>query len=661
MSIDDISIFTDESEADSDLDAPTGEKLAAPSSKSKTVLVPKVQNMDDYLLKHYKSFIIQELNGRLANGELSEILEIPVRSDRILPGECCFQRFNYWRINQCDFWVDIDLRLELKIQTDAGLDTDFHWFYVKLWFSFAGDEEQCTFDCIGKLPDKPEYDDNWKLDKYLVPVLRRDEIDRYTEALWEEYYPEAARDGKLRNPRDLAAKMGLSLTSIPLHKMNHIKSVIFFRKSKALAQPGRLPGAHEDPPPQEVCVPENSIVLNTHSGSSYDYDLDIYHECIHYDWHYLFYRLQNMHNNDLQQLKMVRRTVLRKQDLANPIEFMEFQARYGSYGLMMPITFMRETITAMYKEAFANKRKNGNYDHDGRRYDVIARNIASEFMLSKARIRARMIQLGYTAAKGSLNYVDGKYIMPFAFSELESARGDETYVIDRKSVFKLYNTDKTFQQIMQTGHFAYVDGHVVHCDSSNIVRMGSQSQLSAWANAHIDRVSLRFSKVYSADHHYRYTFGQMNSAEAVKNTFKFLDLNGSMSVREAERAKTQLMDEMPTSFHGALAYIMKGRMTVEELERRIPLSRRQILRLRTEDRKKYELDQVIALCIGLNLPPWLSDILLEKAGLVVKRYGAYGYYGTILDCFYLDSMKEVQQFLSDNGYEPLKLNFDADE
>ena len=136
---------------------------------------------------------------------------------------------------------------------------------------------------------------------------------------------------------------------------------------------------------------------------------------------------------------------------------------------------------------------------------------------------------------------------------------------------------------------------------------------------------------------YHYSFGQMNSEEALKNTFKFLDLNGSMTVKEAERAKNKLMEEMPMSFHGALAYIMKGRMTVEELEKRIPLSRRQILRLRTEDRKNYELDQVIALCIGLNLPPWLSDILLEKAGLTVKRYGAYGYYGTILDCFYMDN------------------------
>ena len=192
---------------------------------------------------------------------------------------------------------------------------------------------------------------------------------------------------------------------------------------------------------------------------------------------------------------------------------------------MMPITFMRETIGKMYKECIANKRKDGAFDHDGRRYEVIARNMSNQFDLSKARIRARMIQLGYHAARGALNYVDGRYIVPFAFSEMESATGNETYVIDRKAIALLYQKDKAFQDIMQSGHFAYVDGHVVYCDSGNIIHTCDGSRLSAWANAHIDRVSLRFSKIYTGDHKYTYTFGQMSSEEDLRNSFKFLDVN----------------------------------------------------------------------------------------------------------------------------------------
>ena len=142
-------------------------------------------------------------------------------------------------------------------------------------------------------------------------------------------------------------------------------------------------------------------------------------------------------------------------------------------------------------------------------------------------------------------------------------------------------------------------------------------------------------------------------------TFSFLDVNGTMSIQEAEKAKNRLMKDMPLTFHGALAYIMKGRTTVDELAERIPISRRTLLRLRTEERKSYSIDQIVAICVGLHIPPWLSEILLEKAGLKVKRYGDYGYYGIILDCFYMDDINAVQNFLSANGFPALDLEFDT--
>ena len=41
---------------------------------------------------------------------------------------------------------------------------------------------------------------------------------------------------------------------------------------------------------------------------------------------------------------------------------------------------------------------------------------------------------GYIAAKGALNFVDGAYIEPFAFS-LGNGSGDFSFVIDRRSTF----------------------------------------------------------------------------------------------------------------------------------------------------------------------------------------------------------------------------------
>ena len=634
--------------------------VAETTDAIKTVLVPKVQNMDDYLIRHYKSYIIQELNKRLVNGEITEIIGMPVKSERIVPGECCFRRFNYWRLNQCDFLIDLDLRLELRVETPAGLDTDFFSFCVELWFSFcADDDEECTFDRIGLLEEMPDHEGAVKLDKYLVPILRRDEIDQYAEDIWANHYPEAVNNPKLRRPRDLAERLHLSVVTVPLYKQGNTRSIVFFHDAGVMVLDNSEPGEHKDSYHEEP-IKANTIVLNSRTDGSYSYDLDIYHECIHYEWHYLFYRLQDMHNNDVKQLRMVRRSAVKDKDPANPVRFMEFQACYGSYALMMPKAFMLETIENLYKDAYAGKRKDGYYDHDGRRLDYVARRIAADYVLSKSRVRARMIQLGYIAAVGALNYVDGKYITPFAFSDTGNCSGDETYVISRKNVSLLYKKDKAFQQIMQSGKFAYVDGHVVYCESDNVIQDTNGVRLSGWANAHIDRVSLRFSKTYIGNHRYTYNFGQMNSKEAVESAFKFLDLSGTMTLKELQKAADHMVEEMPNSFHGALAYIMKGRCTVDELVRRIPISRSTLLRLRTEERKQYNLDQIIAICIGLHLPPWMSEILLDRARLSVKRTGPYAYYGIILDCFYMDSILEVQQFITENGFDPLNLNFDGE-
>ncbi len=289
--------------------------------KTQAVLVPNVQNMDDYMIKHHKAYIIQELNKHLVDGELAEIVGIPVKSERIVPNECCFRRFSYWRLNQYDLLIDIDLRVELRVDTPSGIDTDFYSFYVELWFSFCDDEEECTFLHFGLLENKPEHEGEWKLDKYLVPVLRRDEIDEYAEELWADICPDAAKDQKLRRPHTLTEKLHLSVVKLPLYKRGDTRSIIFFREGTVMVRTDRMPGDHDEPPPIEQHIPANTIVINSHSDSGMSNDLDIYHECIHYEWHYLFYRLQDMHNNDLKQLKKVRRSAIKDKNAADPTYF----------------------------------------------------------------------------------------------------------------------------------------------------------------------------------------------------------------------------------------------------------------------------------------------------------------------------------------------------
>ena len=100
--------------------------------EEKVIYVPKVQDMDTYLIRHYKDYLMTNLNTMLDNGRISEVLGHEVASEQILPGECNFRRFDYWRLNRTDLLIDIDLRIELQVKTEAGIDTDFPWFSLTL-------------------------------------------------------------------------------------------------------------------------------------------------------------------------------------------------------------------------------------------------------------------------------------------------------------------------------------------------------------------------------------------------------------------------------------------------------------------------------------------------------------------------------------------------
>jgi hypothetical protein len=69
----------------------------------------------------------------------------------------------------------------------------------------------------------------------------------------------------------------------------------------------------------------------------------------------------------------------------------------------------------------------------------------------------------------------------------------------------------------------------------------------------------------------------------------------------------------------------------------------------------YNPDAAVAVCLALHLPPWLSRVLLNKAGILVQNYGPKGHFGEILDCCFMDSVPEVQEYLKKAGYPPLKL------
>ena len=125
--------------------------------------------------------------------------------------------------------------------------------------------------------------------------------------------------------------------------------------------------------------------------------------------------------------------------------------------------------------------------------------------------------------------------------------------------------------------------------------------------------------------------------------------------REAEHM-TRVLNALPDTFPETLSMLMtQSGITEENLEERSGISVRTISRLRREERSNYSMDQVITLCIALQLPPWLSAELLDRAGLLLRRTKQHRAYRLILDCMFMDTLDTVQSFLRASGCEALKL------
>ena len=340
----------------------------------------------------------------------------------------------------------------------------------------------------------------------------------------------------------------------------------------------------------------------------------------------------------------------------------------GAMALLLPRSRILERARRLYQEASAHPMQNGYNNHDGFRWESVIRSIQNDYSpsgqtLCLSTVRRRLVFLGFRGARGAANYVDGRYITPFAYTEEYSGKQSDTYVVSRRELMKLYRRDREFRELMSRGDFVLVDGHVCMNERQYLRRGPKGVCLTAWANAHVDACCLRFGREFPKEREAVLLFGRANSSEEYNRGYnEYLDRRMALTARERTEKRDRLMRSLLNSFCDALRYLMEnrdgGKVTIEELAAVSHVSRKTIERYRREDQRVYREDKVIAVCIGLHLPPWLSRTLLEKARISVRNHGPRGYLGEILDCCFMDSIDDVQQYLEDNGYPRLRLQDD---
>ena len=178
---------------------------------------------------------------------------------------------------------------------------------------------------------------------------------------------------------------------------------------------------------------------------------------------------------------------------------------------------------------------------------------------------------------------------------------------------------------MATGDFAFIDGLVCLNDSDHLYMAKGAYRMTESANARVDLCCLRYTVEYVNEHAlFGFTCDGYN-----KSIISVLTRHSSITLNEREAYKRNLLDSIPENFPDALKFLMAnhpgGPVSIAMLARRSYLAEETIKSYCSDSCHPYDLDEVMAICLGLNLAPWQTNILLEKANMSIDDTDARGH------------------------------------
>ena len=372
--------------------------LPSEIESTETVVLPEIQTMTEYIRRHYENEIFTELERRIRCGQLSAMLEgrLLRNPDRaiqtsplvanLLPKKGAVVWANYRRIAECCVQAELTVELEIEITRENSRQTVRQRYDVDMWFDMEGKiaGEYGGFRLHRCRNEKPGV----KLDEYLVPVLGWEDVEEEAERIIFQLAPEGLHDPSKLKPEAFAKRLGLKIVELPLYKRPRTSSILFFGAGEAQVDSSGFPVS--------VDIEANTIVLNSHAPEKRR-DA-IFHECFHFVEHRLFFQLQQMHNDDIARIGQWKPLSLQKNE-RSPVEWIEWQAHVGSQCLQVPCTLLRRRISEEL-DGIRNLQL-----HMGYKLQAIGKKLAKEFNVWNYQLRNRMIQVGYTAAKGPLNFV----------------------------------------------------------------------------------------------------------------------------------------------------------------------------------------------------------------------------------------------------------------
>lgn len=498
------------------------------------------------------------------------------------------------------------------------------------------------------------------MDDALVPVIQHDQLEAIATDFLQRYYPEALKEPMDVSPDTLAKRMGLKVTLRHITEDCSVFGLIHFIAGEAEyfdKDAWRTVTAAVDR--GEIFVdPDVFFLRNLGSVNN-----TIIHECVHWDKHRKAFELERLYNAEATRIKCRVEGGLKDNNTRLATEFMEWQAN-----ALTPRIQMSYTQTKVKAYELIQKYKHLlQTDVIVDVMEAVIDELAAFFGVSRAAAKIRLVDLGFEEAIGTFTYIDGRYVRPHGFKK---------GALDRKQTFSLALADALAQATLnmdlrmkiQSGNFLYVDSRfVVNHPKYISADADGTPYISEYARLHTDECCLVFDlniktgSRYGKDYYTECVLCRDASSDIVfEARFNNDKSGGASQIAESLKAYTteisDVMEGLPNSFCGTLQVLMKWRgVTNEVLAEAAGVSAKTIQRLRNDGDNDTSLETIIAVCIGMKLPPTASYYLIDKSNFSLNQTPKHQVYRFLLNGCYTYSIDDCNAILIAQDFEPLSV------
>lgn len=529
-----------------------------------------------------------------------------------------------------DFIIRGNLEGEVRQKNSTNCIRGFADFRVRYIF----DIRPCHQLVIGPLINPYQGDDAYlqqypiATNDYLLPILYASDYELVAHEMIRYYFPETAgelEEGKEESDSAVAAKtrpitaealadrMGLEIQNVHFADLSIMGQLYYnFAKVQLLDDAGREYTAEIKP---------GTILLSLDNCRDEAIrNSTIAHECSHMFLDRWFFLLQMMAGNTAASFTN-RRKERSHYAKKTPVEWMELQCEKLPAYLLL-----EKDTTKSYVEELLKEHKGVLTPSDMR--GVISA-VSRQFHVSFSMAKYRLEELGYHEAGGISCYVDHTMIPDHGCS----GRWPEgtTYTISAEDALDLQTRDFRFASLIRNGSYRYVEGHF--CRNSREFleynRYGS-IRLTDYARSNMDKCCLAFSRL-GRQRNAQFTEGyaSRNKTEQVNNKYRSsYELVAEPGTEQYVQENRIFADDvalwgdfqydMDWDYGNALMDIMQKKgITQEALAMELNIDRKMLYNCL---HAKYpSMPHLVAICVALKLPYYISATIINHAGLTFAR------------------------------------------